>query len=475
MVVKPLVVSVLALMACSVQAAGLDRSGQSILPFLQSGNYLELGVSYLSPEVAGKDTTGKAVPEMAEDYHFVTGAVKADINEQFQIGVLYDQPYGAAATYTGQNNFVSANNSYTLPGSPNPIPNAAIGITGATSVDVTSHNLTALLGFKPMPSVMVYAGPAAESIQGRVQLRGPAYSVLNGYTAEMNEDSSVGYVAGFAFEKPEIALKFALTYRSEIEHKLRAQESIALPDAAALTLAGVEQQLTGVNAQLGLVNAGLQQVQAGLQQDPTNAALLAQQQTLQGQQAQLQAGKTQLEGAKPRLQGLAAFPSSLNSDTKITTPQSVNLDFQTGIMKDTLAFANVRWVNWSKFAIKPNLFGAATGLQVAGGLNIVDYTDDQWSATVGVGRKLTPQVAGSVSVGWDSGAGNPITTLGPTEGYWNVGVGVRYSPVKDVDVSLGAKYFWLGDADAKLSSGTVVGTFEDNQALALGLKLGYRF
>ena len=50
MVVKPLVVSVLALMACSVQAAGLDRSGQSILPFLQSGNYLELGVSYLSPD-----------------------------------------------------------------------------------------------------------------------------------------------------------------------------------------------------------------------------------------------------------------------------------------------------------------------------------------------------------------------------------------------------------------------------------------
>ena len=51
MVVKPLVVSVLALMACSVQAAGLDRSGQSILPFLQSGNYLELGVSYLESVV----------------------------------------------------------------------------------------------------------------------------------------------------------------------------------------------------------------------------------------------------------------------------------------------------------------------------------------------------------------------------------------------------------------------------------------
>ncbi len=35
-----------------------------------------------------------------------------------------------------------------------------------------------------------------------------------------------------------------------------------------------------------------------------------------------------------------------NSTTTITTPQSVNLDFQTGIMANTVAFANVRWVKW---------------------------------------------------------------------------------------------------------------------------------
>jgi long-chain fatty acid transport protein len=54
------------------------------------------------------------------------------------------------------------------------------------------------------------------------------------------------------------------------------------------------------------------------------------------------------------------------------------------------------------------------------GFDLVAYTDDQWSVTAGVGRKLNEQWAGNVSVGWDSGAGNPITTLGPTEGYWNV-------------------------------------------------------
>jgi len=38
------------------------------------------------------------------------------------------------------------------------------------------------------------------------------------------------------------------------------------------------------------------------------------------------------------------------------TPQSVNLDFQSGIMADTIAFGNVRWVQWSKFAIRPAQF-----------------------------------------------------------------------------------------------------------------------
>ncbi|MBU8990952.1 hypothetical protein KTF61_15600, partial [Faecalibacterium prausnitzii] len=45
---------------------------------------------------------------------------------------------------------------------------------------------------------------------------------------------------------------------------------------------------------------------------------------------------------------------SLGSGTEkstITTPQSLNLDLQTGIMKDTVAFANVRWVDWSTYKI----------------------------------------------------------------------------------------------------------------------------
>lgn len=73
----------------------------------------------------------------------------------------------------------------------------------------------------------------------------------------------------------------------------------------------------------------------------------------------------------------------LQVKTSVTTPQSVNLDFQTGVMKHTVAFANVRWVNWEDFSIRPNYFGQAADARGLVGANLVDYSDDQISATLG--------------------------------------------------------------------------------------------
>ena len=474
MKLKPLSAFILlAMPLAGVHAAALDRSGQSISAFLQTGNYAEIGYSDLTPEVSGRDTSGNSVPEMAEDYHFINAGLKVDINPQISLGLLYDQPYGAAAEYQGQNDFTANNNSYVL--SPTVIiPNSAIGITGSTNVSVESHNLTALIGFKPMTNLTVFGGAAFQSIEGEVNLRGPAYSVLSGYSAMMDSDDGVGYVLGMAFEKPEIALKAAVTYRSEIDHELDTSETVSLPTAAFAALQGtaykdvpLDNVIADATQKLTSVATSLAQVNAALVEDPTNQNLLA-------QQAALQTGEAQLKGALS-LANYAQRPATGDSKTKITTPQSVNLDFQTGIMKDTLVFANMRWVDWSSFSIKPSLFAQTTGIAVTGGLNLVDYTDDQWSANVGVGRKLTPDAAASLSVGWDSGAGNPITTLGPTEGYWNVGLGMRMNVSKAMDVSVGLKYFWLGDADAKVSSGTKVGEFTDNNAFAFGVKMGYHF
>lgn len=455
MKMKSLVVAIAiaALPATSVFAAALDRSGQSISAFLQPGNYAEIGVSSLYPTVEGKDRSGNNISDIGDTYSFGSAAIKLQPTEQLSFGMIYDEPFGARSTYRGTNNFTA---------------NGTTGTFGGTSADLKTRNLTTLFGYEPVKNFKVYGGVAYQEIEkAEVQLRGTAYSVYNGYNSTGDEDSAFGWVAGMAYEIPEIALKASLTYRSEIEHNAKTHESLQIGNL-----------LTAVNSGLGQVDAGLAQINAGLAQlaalpdtDPRKAGLLAQQQSL----TTTRVGLATQQGRLAALNAVA--PSSLEKASEVTTPQSVNLDFQTGIMADTVAFANVRWVEWSNFAIKPALFGAVANAAspATNGFNLVDYTDDQWSANLGVGRKLTQTVAGNVSVGWDSGAGNPVTTLGPTEGYWNVGLGLRYSPAPQVELSGGVKYFWLGDATAKVSSGTEVGDFEDNHALAVGLKLGYRF
>ena len=407
-------------------AAALDRSGQSISAFLQPGNYFEAGISVLDPSVSGKVRNGyspSAAPpsaiglqntnlsDMGDDYYFPSAALKLQVTDHFSFGLLYDQPFGADATYS-LSDTVSA---------------AAGGVglfhngTETTEVEVKSQSISMIFGFQPNENFNIYAGPVYQTIKGNVQLRGAAYGSANGlglYNADLDEDGAVGWLAGFAYQIPEIALKTSITYRSEIDHKASAREY-------------------GQSNVLAFV------------------------------------------GSSPVY--------DVATDANITTPQSVNLDFQTGIMANTVAFANVRWVNWKDFSLDLKQFGTvADTLGALGqtpdnpnGFDIVGYTDDQWSANVGVGRKFNDLWAGNVSVGWDSGAGNPISTLGPTEGYWNVGLGLQYSPTPATFIAGGVKYFWLGDAKAQAASNfgsdTYVAEFNDNDALAYGLKIGYKF
>ena len=371
-------------------AAGLDRSGQSIAAFLQPGNYAEAGLSVLDPTVEGQGRDQKPVSDMADDYYFPSAAVKVQATDKISLGLLYDQPYGADASYAADN--VMFGN----------------GVDG-TTVEVRTNNLTALLGYQPNQHWNFYAGPVWQTVEADIRLRGAAYggaNKLGNYNIKVDQEPAFGWLAGFAYQIPEIALKAALTYRSEIKHKANATETSSIP-----------------------------QVPAGYHPLFPNGVDLSQ----------------------------------VVSTVEAVTPQSVNLDFQTGIAADTLAFANVRWVHWDNFVVSPTLLNHPLVNQ-----NLIDYSDDQWSANVGVGRKFNAQWAANVALGYDTGAGNPVTTLGPTEGYWSIGLGGQYSPAEHYFIQGGVKYFWLGDATAQ-TGGNAVGQFSDNHAIGYGMKIGYRF
>jgi len=147
-----------------VLAAGLDRSGQSISAFLQSGNYAEAGISVLDPTVKGKDLSGNSVSDMADDYYFANAAIKVQATEQISLGLIYDQPFGADATYQlDGSNFSSST------------------LNEGTQVEVKTQNLTALIGYQPTKNWNIYAGPVWQTVEADIALRGRSYQSLSGY------------------------------------------------------------------------------------------------------------------------------------------------------------------------------------------------------------------------------------------------------------------------------------------------------
>ena len=439
--------------ASAAQAAGLDRSTQPSWGFTQDGTFAYIERITIDPSITGKDNAattpspttyeeGRDTNNMALNYDFINYGAKADVNDKVSVGVFFDQPWGADVEFTGNNDFVNDTEQAALAAKAaeaaaakaadaakadpanqilaytavktereagaayNIASNIAQHPNEGTNVSVDSKNFTGLLGVKfgEKNNWQVYGGPVLQKLEGEVHLRGTAYNSTQGYDGIFAQSNGYGWMAGLAYSKPEIALKAALTYRSDIDHDTVAYEY------------------------------------------------------------------------------MPATGESGSYDMTITTPKSVNVDFQTGLNPTTLLTAKLRWVPWSDFSIKPPMYNATTKKAVGAdfkplypnGLNLIDYSDDGWAAEVGLGKKLNNQWAVSGSVGWDSGAGGPITTLGPVEGHWNVGLGAKYNVTPEVAVSAGVKYLMFGDAKSKIPNGDLVGDFQNNDAWIYGLRLTYQ-
>lgn len=482
----------------TAHAAGLDRSGQDITAFLQDGTYAEAVYTYIDADVSGHDngvaggaalgayTQGRATGNVVETYDFFRYGVKTDVGNRVSVGVLYDEPFGAAVQYGGSSNFVSEGGDAAIAGlTVGAVPTVAAGQAGmaqlqggiaqltqgitqltaaqtqltqgiaattaaggdatalqaqldgvntqlaaaqaqltavttqattlggalnaaaaveaqrgeGTNVEIRTQSITPLVGVKlgANNNFQIYGGPVAQRLKGEVHLRGTAYQAATGYDAKISPDQAYGWVAGVAYSKPEIALKAALTYRSEIEH---------------------ESTIAEVFPALGRVTT---------------------------------------------------------RDFKVTLPESYNLDFQTGVNPTTLLTAKVRYVPWSDFDIRPPTYGDATALRNNGvPLAIVSYDKDQWSAEIGLGKKLSDRLSVAGNVGWDSGSGNPATSLGPIEGYYSVGLGAKYNVTPEWSLSLGGKYLKFGDATAQLPNRMTVGEFTKNDGYILGAKVAYQ-
>ena len=178
----------------------------------------------------------------------------------------------------------------------------------------------------------------------------------------------------------------------------------------------------------------------------------------------------------------AAVPTTAVSGATMVIPQTMTLNFQSGIAEDTLLFGSIHKADWdtAQIAIPEN----TAGINPAGGTLTVDDVGSSFSSrtaySVGVGRKIneTLSVLGSYSTEDGGGAtSNDPFTL--TDGSQTVGLGVRYSQ-DNMTISGGYSYTKVGDVtvthltDAGAPSG-LTAAYTDNKVTGFGLKIGFSF
>jgi long-subunit fatty acid transport protein len=234
------------LAAAVAVAGGIDQSGQPITLIFRDGNYAEIGVGRVMPSIEGTDLAGTDSGNVYDDVTSFGGGVKVDLRGPWSAAVIVDQPYGVVVDYPSDTGFPYA----------------------GTHAEPNSLGVTALVRYELDGGFSLHGGLRAERFGAEAGLAGPGFGMLSGYEWTGDDDWGLGYVLGAAYEIPAIALRVALTYGSEIEHELEAEENFF--------------------------------------------------------------------GA---------------STTDVTSPQSVNLDFQTGVAPKTLLFGSVRWVNWAGWSV----------------------------------------------------------------------------------------------------------------------------
>lgn len=345
----------------AAQAGGIERQVFNPGFLFESGNYFEVTFGSVSPDVSG---VFSAAPlnsgDMASTYTTLSGALKYQLSDSFAIGVIVDQPIGVDVSYP-------AGTGYPFAGS---------------NATVTGQQLSVLGHYRFSPNFSVYGGLRAERAEGVAVVTPIA---PNPYRMSTEADTAYGYVVGVAYERPEIALRVALSYISEITHDFIATDNLPVPGSA-------------------------------------------------------------------------------NFST--TVPQGVNLDFQTGIAADTLLFGSIRWREWSAFSIIPRN-GTAFAVPLS------SDNKDTVSYSLGVGRKFSDSISGSLSFGYEPAVGGTAGNLGPTDGYKSVTLAGVYTAPTGVKVTVGASYGWIGDATTRI--GAAQGIFTDNTYVGVGMKVGWKF
>ena len=364
------------LAAGAASAGGVERSNQSTAILFEKGDVVQVALTSAQADISGVETEFGPTPgaesgNMTPAYLQYSAAYKADINDRVSYALIVDQPYGANVAYSPDTNYYGAGINATL----------------------DAEAVTALIKVTSPKHFSVFGGLRQQSLAANAYLPLPGG---DSYSANGAEDWGTGWVAGVAWEKPEIAARVALTVNSEIEHELVTNEF------GSITYMG-----------------------ASIDFDETNP-------------------------------------------TPVTTPRSINLEFQTGIAQDTLLFGSVRKVEWGTFEITPFVYEFGSE-----GESLVQFPGDTVTYNLGIGRRITDRFSVALNGSYEAPYGGFTSNLGPVDGRTSYGIAATYD-MDRVQVAGGIQFVDMGDAQTSLDSTNPTADFTGNSGLGAGIRVTFK-
>lgn len=157
-----------------------------------------------------------------------------------------------------------------------------------------------------------------------------------------------------------------------------------------------------------------------------------------------------------------------SSPLRVSTPESWNLAFQTGLTPKTLLFGSIRWVDWSSFRIDPERLWQVTGH------GLVEL-DDSTTYTLGIGHAFSERWSGAVSFSYEKAGDDMVSPLAPTNGSKSVTLAAIYTQ-DQMKVTTAVTYAALGDANPSMGTPAMAAAeLEGSYAWGIGVKVGYSF
>lgn len=276
----------LALMSTTALAGGLDRSGQDITWIFNESGTIAASAGHVSPSITGTDALGNEY-DVAKGYSQTSLAYTHHVNDKLSFGIQMDQPYGVDIFYNNdpatsmlggtsaslENDAINVMARYKLTdrfsvhgGIRGSRAEARVTLNGvayanAISAQAIVPGLVAATGLSSDvilgvlqgdAGALAAAGPAAATISSTFNSTTAAFNATGGYSLDVGNDVSYGYSFGVAYEIPEIALRAALTYFSEIEHTADTTENLLTFSDFASEATYHSPQAVNLNFQTGI-------------------------------------------------------------------------------------------------------------------------------------------------------------------------------------------------------------------------------